>query len=305
MAHNHHFDMSELEREFELEMGDGSNSYEDRELEEEFENFMEGSEDEYEYEEDPSEGEYEYEQDALDGEYDQGYEYNGGNLSMSMGERFFELSQREFESEYEMDEALNEIFDDMEREYFFKKLFRAGKNFLKKNPLIKSLAGKALNMAAGFIPGGRIGLEAIKKFGKPLLSGLRQNWANVAKAGIGAIAPNATQAVTNFAEKMGVSVDNPEESNQEAFERMADGIRRSYEYAADQFNDRAMDPIMAGRLANRAFETGIAPVIGQKKPSYTPPVRKPGRPNNRRIVRLQARPGEEIDKIVIIIDRKA
>lgn len=299
MAHNFHADMSELEREYELELIGNSNDFSDEELELEFEYIMD-DEEELEFE-------FEFEQDSGDeeNELEYEYEYEDSLGSGTFGERLYELSQKEFESEYEMDEALNEIFDDMEREFFFKKLWKAGKNLISKNPLIKNLAGKALNLAAGFIPGGRVGLSALKTFGKPLLKGIRQNWSNVAKAGISAVAPNAMKSVKGFASKLGIAPENAEESNQEAFEKIAEGIQRSYEFAADHFGDRAGDPIIAGRLANRAFEAGVMPVIQGRASAKNTPGKKQTNSKGRRVIHLREQPGEEIEKIIILIDKKA
>jgi hypothetical protein len=50
--------------------------------------------------------------------------------------RFYELAQREFESERELESAIGQVIDDMEREYFFgglmKKVSAAGRKLLKK-----------------------------------------------------------------------------------------------------------------------------------------------------------------------------
>jgi hypothetical protein len=105
-------DMSELEREFEFEMEAESDDEFEGEFEEEFEFELD---DEFEFEAD----------DEFEGMEDQEY----GN---DYAERFYELSQRQFESESEVDTAINEVLDDMEREYFFGKALRGIKNIAKK-----------------------------------------------------------------------------------------------------------------------------------------------------------------------------
>ena len=51
----------------------------------------------------------------------------GADEPGSYGERFYELSLREFESDGDMQGAVRNILDDMEREYFFGKLARLAK----------------------------------------------------------------------------------------------------------------------------------------------------------------------------------
>lgn len=311
--------MSELEREFELEMDDASYPGTDHELEAELEHLMAEGDEEYEYEEDGAAGEYkyEYEEDGLQS----GYEYeedveegeSSGQDFRPYGERLFELSQREFESESEMDDALGGIFDDMEREYFFRK----AASFLKSNPIAKSFINKAVDAAAGFIPGGRVALDAIRTMGKPLLQGIRNNWSGAVKAGVNALAPGSLRMAGNFAGRLGLRPGNGALATREAFGRIAKGIQRSYEFAAEHFDGRAGDPLVASRLANRAFEAGALPLLGQRRNPYaSSPTSAAGKPNpyaspdkgarkaGVRTVRLQERPGEEIDKIVIVIDRR-
>ncbi|HMQ47770.1 MAG TPA: hypothetical protein PKA00_09995 [Saprospiraceae bacterium] len=293
MAHKHQYDMSELEREFELEMDTQEDYGTDHELE-----ATEVYDDAYE------EGEFEYEYDENDNDFENEYEFE--DFPMSYGERLFEIAQREFESEFEMDEALHQVMDDMEREYFFKKLgglFKKGVRFVSKNPVLKGLIGKGLKAAAGFVPGGTTALSAIKSFGGPLLKGIQNNWQGALKAGVSALAPDAAGMANRFARRFGISANFPEQQNQEAFERLAQGIQRSYEFAAQHFGDHVGDPLVANRLANRAFEVGVKSAMMTKPNNgQTPPFKAY---KGVRTVRLQERPGEEIQKIVIVIDRKA
>lgn len=296
MAHKHHYGMSELEREFELEMDEQDNYGTDHEME-----AMEEYEQEYSDEDD--EYEYEYNEDDGDNEYESEYEYE--DFPMSYGERFFEIAQREFESEFEMDDALSQIMDDMEREYFFKKiggLIKKGARFVNNNPMLKGLIDKGLNAAAGFIPGGATALGAIKTLGKPLLKGIQNNWQGALKTGVSALAPGAAGVANRFARRLGINANLPDEQNQEAFERLAQGIQRSYEFAAQNFGDHAGDPLVASRLANQAFEVGVKSAMLAKSNNGQMSHQKAHK--GVRTVRLQERPGEEIQKIVIVIDRK-
>src|SRR5262249_18064086 len=100
-------DFSELEREFELEMEDSPV--------EEFELEPKGDfelPDDQEYDED-REAEYQPDEEA-------GFKGpSGGSRSDEFVDRLLELSEREFESPAEVDQAMNEVLDDIEREYFF------------------------------------------------------------------------------------------------------------------------------------------------------------------------------------------
>ncbi len=304
MKFKHHHDMSELEREFELEM-DNSNDYgTDHEL-----GAIEAHD--QEYSEDYDENEYEFDEDYTDNEYESAYEFETNeDFPMTYGERLFEIAQREFEAEYEMDEALSQVMEDMEREYFFKNknlrnLFRKGANLVNNNAMFKNLVDKGLSAAAGFIPGGTMALEAVKTIGKPMLQGLHNNWQGAIKTGASALAPEAAGMANRFARRLGINANLPVQHNQEVFERMAQGIQRSYEFAAQHFGDQVGDPLVASRLANRAFELGIKSAIESRSNTNVSGSNAYRQSQSGvRTVRLQERPGEEIQKIVIVIDRK-
>src|ERR1700754_4855055 len=101
-------DFSQLEREFELEMEDSGS------IEQEFED-MESDE---EFEEDEADDEA----FELDEEFEQDEEFEADDESGDVSgqdqeyvERFLEIAAREFESESEVDQAMNEVLDDMSR----------------------------------------------------------------------------------------------------------------------------------------------------------------------------------------------
>src|SRR5690554_2542779 len=135
-SNNPYNDMSDLEREFELEMDDHNYSGSIDETEMEYED--ESADSGYDQEE--------YGQASLDDEYDHDenedeYEYEADYEHMSYGERMYELSQREFESEWERNEALDNIFEEIEREYFLGRINRAFKK-VTGNSVIRRLARK-------------------------------------------------------------------------------------------------------------------------------------------------------------------
>src|SRR5689334_11712218 len=108
---------SDLEREFELEMegSDGSDSELDEELDEET-------------------SDEEFESDEESGDFETAFELESAGFDYA--DRLQELSAREFESESEVDQALNEVLNDIEQEFFFKSL-RSKWNKFKKGGLGK------------------------------------------------------------------------------------------------------------------------------------------------------------------------
>ena len=215
MVHNRYdSDLSELEQEFELEL------------------------------EDDSSGELELEGD-LDTELDQG-EYEGGNGDGSFAERFYELSQGSYESEYEVDQGVNELVAQMENEFFsfgsaFKKLKSAGKNWVKNK--IKSVAGQ--------LPGAQV-LKGLTQLTRGNLKGLL---ASLAKSGLAAAIPGGAVALPAL-NALGFEADDPD-GNREAWNNYEDLARESFEYLAENLNENADSPLEATRLATAAFQQGL------------------------------------------------
>src|SRR5690349_1592865 len=58
-------------------------------------------------------------------------EFEDGSSS-GYAERFYELSQREFESDSERDASVHELMREMETEYFLGKLIKKGAGLIKK-----------------------------------------------------------------------------------------------------------------------------------------------------------------------------
>ncbi|MDX2248685.1 MAG: hypothetical protein SF052_18005 [Bacteroidia bacterium] len=303
-----HYTMSQLEREFELEMENHNHTPSDEEMEAELESMLDGDESEYEYEEDSPESEYEYEEDP-ENEYEYGENYSSG----SYGERLYELSQREFESEYEFESELDQIVDDMHREFFFGKLFKK----LKNSKFAKGLIKKGLKFArpfASFIPGGSLALDGLNAATDLLGENVKSRAKSLGRRALKAIRKEA-KALTKDVQAMGVKPENTEEANQAAAQNVTDTIQTAMEFAADNIHYEIDDPVEAERLASRAFEVAL-----QQTSSPTPPVVSPNRPQNPpaprvrdhrqqagrgvRVVHLREKPGEEIEKIVIVIRDK-
>src|SRR5215212_2848806 len=94
---------------------------------------LSGLEQEFELEmEDDSSGELELGDDSeLD---DSAGELETGDGTEGYAERFYELGQGSYESEYELDQGVNELVGQMENEFFFgyKRLRNAAKGLVKK-----------------------------------------------------------------------------------------------------------------------------------------------------------------------------
>ena len=216
--------LSELEQEFELEM-------DDLELDEERESdveFEDSSDSEEEHEEDMP-GELE----ALDGE---GADY---------AERFFELSQREYESEAEADEKINGLLGEIEQDHFsFKNL---GKRLLKKG----------VKFAAGNIPA----LKALKGITQLARGDLKGMLASLAKAGLSSAIPGGA-AVLPALSALGFEAAEDPEANREAWDNYVEVCKEAYEHLAQNLNERADDPLVASELAAKSFQTAIKRVHG-------------------------------------------
>lgn len=279
--------MSELEKEFELEM-DG-----DSELE---------STDDFEFEMTDANEEYEsddYETDDFEAEYHEAepqeeYEWLTANDS-DYGERFYELSQREFESESEIDEAVNEILDDMENEFFFGGLLDKAKNAAKK------LAKKGMDLAkkAGInLPS----LDALKSMLGPLSGILKGNLGALIKPALKAAlsAHPAGAALLPALKGFGFETGEDGSDQRETWNRYASVAREAFENLAQTINENADNPLEASRLATNAFQKAVRnhqnPAVGRNQAGrrFIPVGRK------KRVRRIYAAP----DEVIVVIQRK-
>lgn len=220
-------DMSELEKEFELEMEETEEKereepVDEKELEEEFEK-------QAEFEREEPEEEFEEVEEKFPG----------------YAERFYELSQREFESEAEVDNEVNSLLNEMERDFFFKGLWKkvkkAGKGLLKKG----------LKLAEG-LPS----FQAIKGITSLARGDLKGLLGSLAKTGLGAVVPGGGVAL----KALGFESSEDPEANREAWENYVDLSRRAFENLARNLEMNADDPLVASRIANEAFQTALREV---------------------------------------------
>jgi hypothetical protein len=224
--------MSELERELELEMDDNMELEADedpgRELEEDAQGEYEESDD------------HELEEDAQ--------EFEGpGEEEGDYAQRFYELSQREFESEVERGAAVDGLLGEMEREYFwggFKKL--------------KSLARKGMQIAAkaGLKLPALQALKAMTGLSGDLLKGKLGVLAKSALKAAASVNPGAAVALQAL-NGLGFEAGQDEEAHREAWDNYARVARESFEILADTMHEGADNPLEASRLAGNAMQQAL------------------------------------------------
>jgi hypothetical protein len=270
MARSDQTYLSNLEQEFELEMeheeGQGEQHTGDGDGEADWELESPGNEE--------SEEESQEEPEAEAPE--------GGDFA----ERLRELSQREFETEAQLDEEVREIVDEMEREYFFKKWA----NRLKSvgGPLVKAGLGRL----AGQFPAFK-GLQAVTQLARGNLKGAL---GSLAKSGLtAALGAHPLGAVALPALKgLGFETSQDPEQQREAWENYVAVAQEAFDHLGQNIGAAAVDPLGASRLASTAFQTGLSKV--QARVGSGAGGRAPSR-GRRRVIRVRRG-----DKIVIVVD---
>lgn len=306
--------MSEMEREFELEMddefelenADSDGEFEDYAQEFEFEaddeNEFENYEQEFEFEADDETNDaielefedYEEETADSDGEFEWADAARG-----SYGERFYELSLREFETEAEMDEAFGKILSEMENEFFLSNVWKKAKG------AAAGLARKGMALAkkAGInLPS----LDALKSMLAPVAGALKGNLGTLFKTALAAHPAGAAllPALKGFG--LETSIDGGDD--REAFENYASIAREAFENLAETINPHADNPLEASRLATNAFQKSLkkhqhARLHGQNRrphPSRIGKLARVGKTGKKRVRRVYAAP----DEIIVVIQRK-
>lgn len=226
-------DMSELEKEFELEMDEEpmgkkfeESPVEERELEEEFEAISELKEEEI--------GEQEFEEKPAD-----------------YAERFYELSLREFESESEVDDAINKLLTEMERDFFFRGLWRKAKK-----------GGKELLRRGRRLAKGLPAFQAVKGITQLARGNLKGLLGSLARAGLGAAvsAIPGGAAILPALRAIGLEITEEPERNREAWDSYVSLCREAFDYLANNLNEKADNPVEASRLATEAFQSALRKV---------------------------------------------
>jgi len=284
-------DLSELERELEFEFEESepnSQEYEmdDSELELEIE---EPEQQHYsqEHEMDDSELELEFEDGGYDSNhYNQELELkmDNDNRVEDFTNRFYELSSRTYESEFEMDDAIDSLVNEMEREFFFKKLGKklkkAGKGLLKKGlKLVSKTVGNVLSKT----PIGNV----VKGVTQVVRGDIKGALGSLAKAGLQTAIPGVGTAAVAAADALGFEVEDPER-NRQAWKRYVLVSRETYDYLARNLQEDSDEPEKAMVLAAKAIHHGM------RRHAIRPGARRHrGRlASNRKLLRLK--PGQTV-----------
>jgi hypothetical protein len=262
MSRNNDTDMSELEREFELEMeGDESESKPEEELESDWE--AESVSDEEADEE--SDEEFESEPTEAGGYAD----------------RFYELSQREFESESELDDEVRGIVNEMERDFFWGKW--------KKR--LKSIGGRLLKKGLGQLAG-RLpvfkGLQALTQAARAAMKGDLGGLAKSAFTTVLSAHPAGAVALPAL-KALGFEATGDSERNREAWDNYVEVAREAFDHLGRNLDERTADPLEASRLASNAFQTAVRKVQARVRSNGTQV-----RDHRKRSMTIQVRRGERI-----------
>ena len=164
------------------------------------------------------------------------------------GDRLYELAQREYESEAEVDREVNQVLDEMEREYFWGSLKKLG-----KSRLLRRLARKGFDLAKSRIPA----LQALRGITQLARGNLKGSLGQLMKAGLGTAFPGAAPFLPAALSAFGFEVGEDPAENRGAWHSIANVAREAYEYLAENLDEEIDDPIVAGELANRAVRVAM------------------------------------------------
>ncbi|HVQ43116.1 MAG TPA: hypothetical protein VMS54_12945 [Vicinamibacterales bacterium] len=284
--------MSDLERDIELEMDD------------EFE--LEGDEESGVDQEGSDNQEFEFELEGDDETSDQESDDEGGDDSefeieadarvrdQEYVEKFMEIASRTYESEFEVDQALNETLDGLAQERLFGGLKKLGKSLLK-NKMLRGLAKKGLSIASGQFPALKAALSLAK-------GDLKGTLMNLGKQAITAAIPGSGAALGAL-NSLGFTQSESPEDNREAWENYVQMSGEAFEHLAANINPRADQPVEANRLATNAFQHAMKraqqrTMTGGQRPMNGPRSRGGLHPGggrrHGRVARITVKPGQTI-----------
>jgi hypothetical protein len=163
---------------------------------------------------------------------------------IAYADRFYELGQRGFESEAQLEENVQSILNEMERDFFFKSLVKK----IKKGG--KSLLKKGIKMVGKKIPG----IKMVTSLARGNLKGLL---SSLAKTGLSAMVPGGA-AILPVLQSLGLGF-NPGEpaAQQEAWRNYSGIVREAYNYLAEDLNELSDTPAEASKIAAGAFNKAL------------------------------------------------
>jgi uncharacterized protein YoxC len=163
-------------------------------------------------------------------------------------EKFYELSSKTFKTETELDTAVNEILNEIERDYFFKGLLKktgkSGKSLLKKG-LITFKGVSAFQAAEGIT--------------QLVRGNLKGTLSTLAKSGL------KVRAGAPVLPVLGTLGFEPEEPNRNAWQNFVNLCKESFDYLARNLDENADDPLEANKLASEAFGDALKRVKSELK----------------------------------------
>lgn len=258
--------MSELEEEFELEMDEGRELGEDKE-------YKEDQETDEEFEFLQEEMEVDEESEEPQGEFE-----GPEDRSSYYAQRFYEISEREFESESELEVQINDVLNEMEREFFWGKLKKLGKK------AFKGVLKKGLSYVKG-MPVFRA-LKGVTQLARGDLKGMLGTMAKAALPTALSFIPGGAVALPAL-KALGFEAELDEDASRSAWRNFSEVSRESYEYLASNLNPNITNPIDANRLASKALQAGLSRAGTRYRPAGA-----------KRVLRVTVRPGEKV-KIII------
>jgi hypothetical protein len=271
MARNRRFTgMSDLEREFELDLEAEPSD------EGEFESDLD--EGEFESELDEEYGEEEVGDDS-DQEFEVELEHDEDPRELEFTERFYELGQRQFETEFEVDRALTGVLNDMEREYFLGGLVKR----LRKSKLVRGLVRKGLNFAQQRFPA----LKAVTQLARGNLKGML---LPLAKTALGAAVPGGPVAL-GVLKGLGFETAEDAADNRAGWQNYTRMAREAYEHMANNVAMNIDQPRAASAVATNAFQQAVGAAQARAQASLgSAGARKAGR----RVIRIRLKPGQKL-----------
>ena len=194
--------------------------------------------------------------------------------------RFYELSTRTFESEVQMDNAVDSMLNEMEQEFFFKKL---GEKLKKAG---KGLIKKGLNIVGKVISKSPIG-NVVKGVTQIARGNIKGALGSLAKGALQTLVPGAGSAAVAAADALGFEVGN-DQMNKQAWKRYVLVSRETYDYLAENLEEDSDEPEKATVLAAKAVQHGLRQYAGRRIRR-----RHPGRYGPKRKA-ISLRPGQAV-----------
>ena len=269
MARNRRFTgMSDLEREFELDL----------EAEPADEGEFESGLDEEAFE---AELDEEYGEEEVGDEADREFEFEQDEdpRELEFTERFYELGQRQFEFEFEVDRALTGVLNDMEREYFLGGLVKK----LGRSRLVRGLVRKGLSFAQQRFPA----LKAVTQLARGNLKGML---LPLAKTALGAAVPGGPVAL-GVLKGLGFETAEDAANNRAGWQNYTRMAREAYEQMADSVTMNVDQPRAASAIATNAFQQAVAAAQARAQAGLGGEgARKAGR----RVIWIRLKPGQRL-----------